>query len=312
MLRTKFRNGRKALAGLAGREAGIAEPCQGKRGIPGRETLPACVSHECVVQVAGLRQIEDGLKKPVHVRRGKEVLTTRDVGDVLFRVVGHHGEMIGRPDVLAGENDIAKEPGIDRVGAQSGVLESERAGCLGRPARIEAPGKSLPGADAVRTFRRRKGPAGAGVEGTLRSMRGVPHRLDLLLDFSAGTEAGIHYATIAKASQGILVEREPLGLMKRFTVPSESQPAEVLLDLLIILGAGARVINVLEAQKEPASRMPREIVRHHCGVGMAEMKPPGRAGCETRRHAFFLTNRGRAGHGKPQAAESVDLPEIIG
>ena len=73
------------------------------------------VGDQLVMKVDRLRQAEKGLEQAMDVGGWEKVLAAGDVGDLLEGIIHHHGEVIGGADVLAGEDDVAEQGGIDLV-----------------------------------------------------------------------------------------------------------------------------------------------------------------------------------------------------
>lgn len=69
----------------------------------------------------------------------EEVVTTSDMGDLLIGIVHDDGEVIGGADVLAGEDDVSEQVGVDGMSAVDEVGKGEGAGGLGGECGIEPP-----------------------------------------------------------------------------------------------------------------------------------------------------------------------------
>jgi hypothetical protein len=71
------------------------------------ETAPLFVTDQAVVAVGGRGQAEEALEHHVDRRGAEEVVAAGDVGDALCGVVEDDGEVVGRPHLAAGEDDVA-------------------------------------------------------------------------------------------------------------------------------------------------------------------------------------------------------------
>ena len=73
-----------------------------------------------------------------------------------------------------------------------------------------------------------------------------------------------------------------LGLPADGALPDETEPGQVLIDRGLEFGTAACDIDILDAQEEPAAETLGEIGIEQGGIGMAQMKPPVRAGSESK------------------------------
>ena len=94
---------------IGARRAQIGE---GRRAVALGEPLAVAVDQQIVVVIVRRRQVEQRLEQPVDVGGGEEVAAAHDVGDALGGVVDRDGEMIAGRRVLAGEDDVAEQPGL--------------------------------------------------------------------------------------------------------------------------------------------------------------------------------------------------------
>ena len=113
-------------------------------------------------------------------------------------------------DGYPSEDDIAEKGGIDLVGAEPVIEESERAGSSGGRGGVEPPAVGLPGGEAVGAFGFGERPAGAGIERAFGTVRGMGDAGNLLLDFPSGAEAGIEEVLLPQGIEWALVGGEAL------------------------------------------------------------------------------------------------------
>ncbi len=92
-----------------------------------------------MVEVERFGEGEEGLQDAVDVGGWEEVFATGDMGDFLKGIVHDDGEVIGGADVLAGEDDVSEQVGVDGMGAVNEVGKGEVAGGLGGECGIEPP-----------------------------------------------------------------------------------------------------------------------------------------------------------------------------
>ena len=84
----------------------------------------------------------------------------------------------------------------------------------------------------------------------MRSLAGARY---LMLDFLAGTEAGVEQPAVPKLVEGMTIGREAVALTHDRLLPVETQPAEILGDGGLELRAAAALVDVLDAQQEPSA-----------------------------------------------------------
>ncbi len=291
---------------VVGSEAGLAEGGEGEGVVAGGEAGAVGAGDEAVVVVAGFGEAEEGLEEAVDVGGGEEVLAAGDVGDGLVGVVDDDGEVVGGGDVLAGENDVAEEEGIDCEGAEAVVAEGEGAGGEGGAPDVEAPAVGFAAGEAAGAFGCRQAAAGARVEGAFGAVRGVGHAGHFLADLAARAEARVDDVEGLELPEGVGVGGVAVRLPQRLAVPCEAQPAQVVLDGVAEFGAAAGVVDVLEAKQEAAAGCgARQVVGEAGGVSVPEVEQSGGAGGEASGH-------GRRGEALMEVAPQGGNPETRG
>ena len=75
------------------------------------QTYAVGATQECVVPVNRRGQTQQGLQQALDVRGFEQVFTADDVGDPLQGVVQGDGQMVGDPDILPRQDDIARKVG---------------------------------------------------------------------------------------------------------------------------------------------------------------------------------------------------------
>lgn len=60
------------------------------------------------MKVGRFRKSQEGLQKAVDVGRWEKIFAAGDVGDLLGGVINDNREVIRGPDILAGQDDVAK------------------------------------------------------------------------------------------------------------------------------------------------------------------------------------------------------------
>ena len=133
-----------------------------------------------------------------------------------------------------------------------------------------------------------QGFAGSWIDGAFGSVWCAADAGGFLDDFAAGAEAGVdHFAGQELCERGFVGVGSG-GLEEWFAIPSEAQPAEVVLDAGEVFRAGAGGIDVLMAEEECAAAFPCQVVCDFRGEGVAEVESAGGAGREAgdgwRRH----------------------------
>lgn len=177
------------------------------------EAYALLVQDKGVVEIGWLWKAQQGLEDAVDVGGGEEVLAAGDVGDLLEGIVHHDGEVVGGANVLAGQDDIAEQAGIDGNLAVAGIGEGKRAGDLASFSGIEPPRGLLAGGEAGVSLILRDAAAGAGVECALGAVGGADHAGDFVLDLPAGAEAGVGDSDSAEVFQRFGVGGSALGLV---------------------------------------------------------------------------------------------------
>ena len=82
-----------------------------------------------------------------------------------------------------------------------------------------------------------------------------------LSDIGASAEAGVGEPPIAQLSQCLLVGERPLRLDEDRKVPAYAEPAQVFVNAVDEFRPGAGLVEVLDAQQEPALVAPAAAVR---------------------------------------------------
>jgi len=286
----------------------LAEGAEGLGVVAFGEALAVGVEEEGVVVVGGFGEGEEGLEEAVDVGGGKEVFAAGDEGDVLEGVVDHDGEMVGGGDVLAGEDDVAEEGGIDGDFAVALIVEGEGAEALAGGSGVESPAVGGVGGEEGGALVGGEGAAGAGVEGAFRAVGSVGDAGRFLGDVAAGAEAGVEDLGGVELFNGRGVGGKAVGLTEGGARPGEAEPVEVLLDGVIKFRADAGVVDVLEAEEEGAVVLVGEAVGDEGGVGVSEMQQSGGAGCKAGDHGESLGKGEGMGDGK-MAGKRLGNPE---
>lgn len=235
---------------------------------------------------------------------GFEVPAANHVGDSLRGVVEHHGEVVARRHVLAGEDRVAPAGRIrkpDRVGLarrEGGVGVRPGAECQ-RPRTVEAPG--------MRLLRDRPAPACAGIERRPVRIAGLARRR---LDLPPGTGAGIDEAPRPKIVEGGAVGGHPGRLAPDRVREAEAEPGEVVDQAVRQFRPAAERVDVLDAQQQITVQRPGELRVEEGRIGVAEMQAPVRARGEAqagRRHGGMRTKTDPHAISPPEAGVTGPL-----
>ena len=97
----------------------------------------------------GNRQAEEFLKNAVYACTRQKILTPGHMGNALFRIVRHNGQMITGQTILAGENYISQHAGMAHLAAKTQILPGEVARQRGCPRAIQPPCMSGSGSDQL-------------------------------------------------------------------------------------------------------------------------------------------------------------------
>lgn len=273
--------------------------------VTGREALALLIRDKEMVQVAGLREPEEGLKQAMHVGGWEEIFPARDQADPLGRVIDHHGEVVGGRDVLPGQHHVPEEGGVDRDLPEPRVAKGERTGDGGCLSGVEPPAVGISGRDPVPPLEVREGATGARVESTLRAVGGVGHASYFIRNLPTSTEAGVDDRQILQGLKCGSVVREAGRLPPGGRVPRDSEPRQIFLELVVVLGSYAGVINVLESEQEGAAGRAREFMGDQRGVGVSKVEVAGGAGRKARGHGGVLTAGRRARQPKRRARDGL-------
>ena len=137
-------------------------------------------------------------------------------------------------------------------------MPGERPGRRERAADVEAQRERLARGDPLAPLGALEAATDAGVERLAgRPVRRLAGMGDLGADPAPGAEAGIEHAQPVEPVERLVVERHALRLAHRLAVPVEAEPAQILDDALLELGAGSargRCPRSAAATRPPAAR----------------------------------------------------------
>ena len=180
------------------------------------------IGDEGVVEVGGLREIEQFLEEAVEVAGVEEVFPADDVGVGLMGVIDDDSEVVGGANVAAGEDGIAEEVGIDVAGAVVEIVKGEGTGEGGGLGGIESPGGFFFG-QKVGFFGGAELLAGAGVVESLRSVGGVGEVGELGFDLAPGAKAGVEDVEGFELIEGVVISGDPIELAEGGLGPTRCQ-----------------------------------------------------------------------------------------
>ena len=243
--------------------------------------------------VDGRRQPEKALQDHLHGCVVEEILAAHDMGDALVGIVEGRGEEVGDDGLAPARQHHIPDPLQSRGAVDAVTPGTGRAG-LGefgqrRAERVESRGEVEPQRIARPPRRHRPAAAGAGVDAEGHALL---RRRQRGADVRPGAGAGVEKAPRRQRLQPGIVAGQMLGLAVDRAVPGQPQPAEVVDDLRLELGARALEIGILHAQQEPPAGGARHVVREDRREGVAEVQRPGGRGGEA----------GDEGHGTVWAA----------
>lgn len=246
--------------------------------IPFGEALAGGVGDEAVVVIHRLREVEEFLQEAVNVGGGEEVVAAGDIGDLLEGVIDHHGKVIGSRDVLTRQHDVSEDGGIDADHAPDLVMEEQGVGEVARALGIQSPAMGIAGLQTLLALAVGNFSAGPRVVRAFVPVGRMGHLRDLGVDFPSGAEAWIDDLLGPENIQGLLVGREAFALSEGGFIPLDSQPAQILLNLLVEFRTHASVIDVFEAEQMPPMVLLGETLGKKGCVGVTEVEFARRTG----------------------------------
>ena len=182
--------------------------------------------------------------QPDLARGGHEqILPAHDVGDALFGVVGHHGELVGPQAVGAQEDEIADVAGeVLYITADDAVGEGD--GFIGHA--------QPPGGHSAGGFGRRGGEPCTGAV-----VNEAVHALPRLgMPLFAAAIAGVGEAALLQAVQGGAVEMVAAALVGHFAVPFKAECFEGAQDMGGSTGHFARRVEIFHPHQPAPARRP--------------------------------------------------------
>ena len=153
----------------------------------------------------------------------------------------------------------------------------ERAGPGQRRRDIEAPGIIGHRAAPLVALGRAEASAGAGVGDAHFPLRRAAGPGDLGLDLAPGAEARVQQPLSFEAGERVAVIVDMLGLAAQRPVPGEAEPGEVLDDRVVVFGAAAGMVDVLNPQQEAAAGLAGRPPPLQCRADMSKVQIAGRA-----------------------------------
>jgi hypothetical protein len=176
-------------------------------------------------------------------RRGKQVLSTYDVGHALKRVIDHHRKMIACRQIAAAEDDVAPNLRRRRALRRNGSLaifgpgETSRSS-IDRSQYVEAEHGLVAAGEAVARFCRRKGAAGSGIERrAVRVALSVRGSADLRAAAKTGVDQALPIKSLARRGVIFAVLALPARLRK-----AKAEPREVVSNGGLELRFAARAV----------------------------------------------------------------------
>src|SRR5665213_646688 len=140
-------------------------------------------------------------------------------------IVDHNGQMVGRRDFLACQHNVAKEMGIDGycsmlvVWSRAELFEGQRASARNGFGAVQPQRVGYARCDPLQTLRLVQVTAGAGIEGSFRSMWRFRRARDLSRNLSACAEAWIQKLLTIQHVECRPIGIEPFGLVKNRRLP---------------------------------------------------------------------------------------------
>ncbi len=256
--------------------------------VTGSQPSAGLVPDQFVMEVPGLGVSEQGLQETVHMSGGKEIFAPGDQGDALLGIVHHYCEMVGSGYITAGEDNVAQFPWEHGPRSTEEIVEGELSVQFCCSSGIEAPRMRMALGDSVGPFVVTEAATGSGIEGAFRAVGSIGHPGDFLCDGTTVAEAGVSNPLVPELVEGTGIVLHPAGLAHCFSLPPETQPAEILLDQRVILGPNPGMINVFKAQETRSPVVLRQLVGDQGGIGMAKVQPAGGAGCKAGQHGKSL------------------------
>ena len=212
----------------------------------------------------------------------EKISSPDDVRDSLQTIVVNDGKMITGADVFSNDHRIAEELGAGRLLA---FLRVEPGRQIADPIQcgrqIETEGKVGTGSHFFRSLLLAQISTGSWIHGTLAAMGGSACVFDFSENLLSGAKTRIEQALLAKALGSSLVVFEVLALDTDRLFPIESQPSQVIENLLGVFRITAVEVDVFNPEEEAALGFPRKLKSLECGKSVAFVQVAGRAGGES-------------------------------
>ncbi len=225
------------------------------------------------------------IKQCMQPRRLAQLLTARHVRDALQVIVMYRGEVIAGATLLAPQHHVAEGTRVGRPRRQPmrclfHKIQRIKCGTQRARRRIhrQPPGEWR----AFRQLRRFLGIRQRLAHERLprRGMRRAHGLLDILARF----EAAIDQPAPPQMLQQRFIFGHVLRLHPHRLLPADAQPGEILENPLHEMRPAARLVDILDAQDEPPARRLRLREIQPRRIGMAQVQPSRRRGCETCDH----------------------------
>ena len=201
-----------------------------------------------------LGKAEQGLEEPLDRRGREQVAAPHDVGHLLEGVIHDDGQMVGDADVLARQDDVARQ---GRVHLDSAVFTSGPGAGLGKGEEtreptglpdVQSPGEGFAVGEALALLGRGKAVAEVGGFGPMGCLgHGFRH-------LPARPEAPVGETLRYKTVQGFAVGGPAVRLKEAGQFPVDPQPGQVLNDGAFEFRTAPGPVDVLDPEAKPPAR----------------------------------------------------------
>ncbi len=238
---------------------------QGLALVPLGVALAVRSHQQTVMAIDGRGKPQERLKQPLGMDGLEQVLAANDMIHALQGVIDYHRQMIGEPDILAGQDDVAGPVGPSEKGAGFPLWSAARLE-KGKAAEVTQafPG-GLDGQSPGEGFARQKPGrllGGRQRRAEERLLMGMGRRLGLGRHFPARSKAAIEDAVRLQALEGLFMVLAMAGLTTHRLFPGHAQPGEIFEDGGLELGLATGGVYVFDAEQKPPSALLRRPIGH--------------------------------------------------
>lgn len=271
-------------------DAAFTEFAQAQVGFAFGEPSPGFVDDERHVEGVRWRDAEGGLEEPLARGAREEITATHDVSHAVESVVADDGELVGG-HAAAAEHEEITDVGRDVERLRTVVfIEKFDVSWLDAEAQTGLVSSLACVLEARESAATRARIAHLGLPGLGRTERA---------QIAARANAGVRVAVSFESARGFDEFGETLRLQSRRAVPFDTEPLQIALRLVDVLGRCSFDVDVFEPQHQLATPAPREPVGEQERQRVSHVQRSRRARRQTT-HDGHVRHHERAWPGLPR------------